>query len=168
MNKLQEIMQWYKLTIESQRITLKILNSSPELVPLDSSLAEYKLSEAKEILLKAENELNDLTVLSLVAVFEQLVIDYLKDLGRETIKKEEEILSKSVLKYALKNSDRWHFKDILDIFKSIISNELVGNVKQVYDYRNWVAHGKKETTSVTKIDPDIAYDRLSEFLGRLI
>lgn len=168
MNKLQEIMQWYKLTIESQRITLKILNSSPELVPLDSSLAEYKLSEAKEILLKAENELNDLTVLSLVAVFEQLVIDYLKDLGMETIKKEEEILSKSVLKYALKNSDRWHFKDILDIFKSIISNELVGNVKQVYDYRNWVAHGKKETTSVTKIDPDVAYDRLSEFIGRLI
>lgn len=168
MNKLQEIMQWYKLTIESQRITLKILNSSPELVPLDSSLAEYRLSEAKEILLKAENELNDLTVLSLVAVFEQLVIDYLKDLGMETIKKEEEILSKSVLKYALKNSDRWHFKDILDIFKSIISNELVGNVKQVYDYRNWVAHGKKETTSVTKIDPDVAYDRLSEFIGRLI
>lgn len=168
MNKLQEIMQWYKLTIESQRITLKILNSSPELVPLDSSLAEYKLSEAKEILLKAENELNDLTVLSLVAVFEQLVIDYLKDLGRKTIKKEEEILSKSVLKYALKNSDRWHFKDILDIFKSIVSNELVGSVKQVYDYRNWVAHGKKETTSVTKIDPDLAYDRLSEFLGRLM
>jgi hypothetical protein len=45
---------------------------------------------------------------------------------------------------------------------------LVGSVKQVYDYRNWVAHGKKETTSVTKIDPDLAYDRLSEFLGRLM
>ncbi|RQN12293.1 hypothetical protein EHW71_03490 [Clostridium butyricum] len=164
MNKLEEIMEWYKLTIESQRVTLKILNSSPELVPLDSSLAEYKLSEAKKILLKAENELNDLTVLSLVAVFEQLVLDYLKDLGKETIKKEEEILSKSVLKYALKNSDRWHFKDILDIFKSILSNELVGSVKQVYDYRNWVAHGKKETTSITKIDPEVAYDRLNEFI----
>ncbi|ETI89117.1 MAG: hypothetical protein Q607_CBUC00182G0097 [Clostridium butyricum DORA_1] len=168
MNKLEEIMEWYKLTIESQRVTLKILNSSPELVPLDSSLAEYKLSEAKKILLKAENELNDLTVLSLVAVFEQLVLDYLKDLGKETIKKEEEILSKSVLKYALKNSDRWHFKDILDIFKSILSNELVGSVKQVYDYRNWVAHGKKETTSITKIDPEVAYDRLNEFIGRLV
>lgn len=168
MNKLEEIMEWYKLTIESQRVTLKILNSSPELVPLDSSLAEYKLSEAKKILLKAENELNDLTVLSLVAVFEQLLLDYLKDLGKETIKKEEEILSKSVLKYALKNSDRWHFKDILDIFKSILSNELVGSVKQVYDYRNWVAHGKKETTSITKIDPEVAYDRLNEFIGRLV
>jgi hypothetical protein len=85
MNKLEEIMEWYKLTIESQRVTLKILNSSPELVPLDSSLAEYKLSEAKKILLKAENELNDLTVLSLVAVFEQLVLDYLKDLGKDGI-----------------------------------------------------------------------------------
>lgn len=78
------------------------------------------------------------------------------------------VYSKSVLKYALKNSDRWHFKDILDIFKSILSNELVGSVKQVYDYRNWVAHGKKETTSITKIDPEVAYDRLNEFLGRLV
>lgn len=51
-------MEWYKLTIESQRVTLKILNSGPEVVPLDSSLAEYTLSEAKRILLKAENELN--------------------------------------------------------------------------------------------------------------
>ncbi|QAT40530.1 hypothetical protein [Clostridium sp. JN-9] len=104
MNKLEEIMQWYKLTIESQRITSKILNSSPEIVPLDSSLAEYTLNDAKEILLKAENELNDLTVLSLVSVFEQLILDYLKNLGKETVEKEEEILSKSVLKYALKNS----------------------------------------------------------------
>lgn len=168
MNKLQEIIKWYKVTIESQRLTLKILSSSPEIVPLDSSLAAYKLSEAKEILLKAENELSDLTVLSLVSVFEQSVLDYLKDVGKETVEKEEEMLCKSVLKYALKNSDRWHFRDVLDIFKSIISVELVGNVKQVYDYRNWVAHGKKETTSITNIDPEVAYDRLSEFLGRLV
>lgn len=167
MNKLEEIMKWYKLTIESQRITSKILNSSPEIVPLDSSLAEYTLSDAKEILLKAENELNDLTVLSLVSVFEQSILDYLKNLGKETVEKEEEILSKSVLKYALKNSDRWHFKDVLDIFKSVLDAELVGSVKQVYEYRNWVAHGRRETISVTRVDPETAYDRLNEFLGRL-
>lgn len=151
MNNLEEIMKWYKLTIESQRVTLKILNSSPEIVPLDSSLAEYTLSEAKEILLKAVNELNDLTVLSLASVFEQSVLGYLKSLGKETIEKEEKILSKSVLKYALKNSDRWHFRDILDIFKSVFSTELVGSVKQVYDYRNWVAHGKKKQLQSQKL-----------------
>ncbi|RMD04330.1 hypothetical protein D9O40_02465 [Clostridium autoethanogenum] len=167
MNKLQEIMEWYKLTIESQRVTLKILNFAPEVVPLDSSLAEYTLSQAKRILLKAENELNDLTVLSLVSVFEQSLLDHLKDLSKEAIEKEEKTLSKSVLKYALKNSDRWHFRDVLDIFKSVLNTELVGSVKQVYDYRNWVAHGKKETTSITKIDPELAYNRLNEFLGRL-
>ncbi|ETJ35256.1 hypothetical protein Q604_UNBC10353G0001, partial [human gut metagenome] len=44
------------------------------------SLEARRLRQAKKILLKAENELNDLTVLSLVAVFEQLVLDYLKTL----------------------------------------------------------------------------------------
>lgn len=41
---------------------------------------------------------------------------------------------------------------------------LVGLVKQVKDYRDWVAHGKKGEPDA-KIDPRMAHDRLSDFLG---
>lgn len=44
MNKIQEIIKWYKLTIESQGLTLKILNSSPEIVLFNTFISLSGLS----------------------------------------------------------------------------------------------------------------------------
>lgn len=61
MNELERIMKWYNLTLESQRFTIRLAEKSPEIFPLDSSLAAKSFNEVKETLLEAEKELKDLT-----------------------------------------------------------------------------------------------------------
>jgi uncharacterized protein YutE (UPF0331/DUF86 family) len=47
-----------------------------------------------------------------------------------------------------------------------ISAELVTQVDQVRDYRNWVAHGRRDVPT-NNVTPELAYERLNEFLAVL-
>jgi hypothetical protein len=50
--------------------------------------------------------------------------------------------------------------------KEIIDPQLVGDVKQVQQYRNWVAHGRTGRMP-PNIIPKMAYERLKDFLDQL-
>ena len=45
-----------------------------------------------------------------------------------------------------------------------VSGSLITQVDQVRDYRNWVAHGRRDAPT-NNVTPKAAYDRLSEFSG---
>ena len=47
-----------------------------------------------------------------------------------------------------------------------VSGALVTQVDQVRDYRNWVAHGRRDAPT-NNIPPQVAYERLKEFLAVL-
>lgn len=38
--------------------------------------------------------------------------------------------------------ERWTVKDMIDALTPSVDEDLRGQVKQIYDYRNWVAHGR--------------------------
>ena len=49
-----------------------------------------------------------------------------------------------------------------------VSADIVTQVDQVRDYRNWVAHGRRErATDLSNVTPRLAYERLREFLALL-
>ena len=50
-----------------------------------------------------------------------------------------------------------------------ITPQLSDKVKQVRDYRNWIAHGKREPRdpSIINLDAKEAFERLKEFLETL-
>lgn len=166
MNELDRIINWYEIAMESQHVVLEILNSAPHNIPANTVIGSKEPREIKNNLIVAENELNDLTILSLIASFEQLVLDFTVKIVNENIENTKNPLFYKMSKYAFKNADRWHFVDILDLFKSVINPQIIGDVKQVYKYRNWVAHGKKDRKPLT-LEPYIAHERLSQFLDKL-
>ena len=47
-----------------------------------------------------------------------------------------------------------------------VSADLITQVDQVRDYRNWVAHGRRDAPT-NNVPPEIAYERLTEFLSAL-
>jgi uncharacterized protein YutE (UPF0331/DUF86 family) len=47
-----------------------------------------------------------------------------------------------------------------------VSADLITQVDQVRDYRNWVAHGRRDAPA-NNITPKLAYERLSDFLAAL-
>ena len=47
-----------------------------------------------------------------------------------------------------------------------VSADLITQVDQVREYRNWVAHGRRDAPT-NNVTPELAYERLKEFLAVL-
>jgi uncharacterized protein YutE (UPF0331/DUF86 family) len=120
---------------------------------------------------QALQPLEDLGILVLFSVFESAVRDHLA----EAIRPETDELVHPILKQAaeevfdgirqgsLANKVISPLKE-----QGRISPQLSDKVKQVRDYRNWVAHGKREPReNIVNLTAKEAFDRLKEFLDEL-
>lgn len=113
--------------------------------------------------------INDLAVVVLFSVFESIVRDYLVSRMRP----EADTLTDPVLVQAVADAVRGSeegsfFRRVLSPLKEqgSVPAELVTEVDQVRDYRNWVAHGRRGKP-VNNVEPAAAYHRLNEFLAVL-
>jgi hypothetical protein len=163
MSVLDPVMEWYEVADDNQRLMRMFLLKHPDLFPLDSVLSSKTSEEARNTLDKAKTELDDLTIVSLFSIFESKLLNHIASIINTISSEPPNAFIKSVAEYAVKNSERWSVNDILDLYKSKINPELIGNIKQIYKYRNWVAHGKKAARPVV-LDPNTAYQRLDDFL----
>lgn len=115
--------------------------------------------------------IDDLAVLVLFSVFESQVRGFLA----VRIKPEAASLTDPILKEAADDAiqgfeEGSFYRRVLHplIEQGRVSADLVTQVDQVRDYRNWVAHGRREHVSdLSNITPRMAFDRLSEFLAAL-
>ena len=164
MSQLQEAYNWHLIAKENHKTILRILDKDPSLFPGDAIYIGYPAAHAKEMLLTAFQEYQDLSIISFVSIFERIVLDNLLTVASNCKAGEQDAFSRATVEYALRNPERWHFNDILDLYKTLVPAALVGEIKQIYQYRNWVAHGKK-TPKPYSIDPKSAYQRLMKFLN---
>lgn len=146
---------------------IKVMKKNPEVIPASSLFAKTSLSEIEVILMDSELELNDLTVLSLFSIFEQEVLDYIKQLIENNLHPLNDQFP-SLTPYLLKQAETGKFEMILDLFKERINIDHIGKIKQIYQYRNWVAHGKQDGRKKANVLPKTAFYELSSFLQHLI
>ena len=61
--------------------------------------------------------------------------------------------------------ERWTVKDMIDALSPAVDEDLRGQVKQIYDYRNWVAHGRNpKRQPPARTDARTVATKLTEFL----
>jgi len=110
------------------------------------------------------DELADLAVLVLFAVFEAAV----REAVLAGVKPEAERLSHPTLRHAaadaLAGLEEGSFFRVLEPFKAHGHSDLVEQVNQVRQYRNWVAHGRRGRPR-ERVSPEMARDRLDRFLS---
>lgn len=164
--ELDKVMAWYEVSLECQTIMHKLINKRPEIIPLESTLATKELKETLDLLTKSIEELNDLAIVSLVSIFEQTLLTHIRTFIQKQMRPTNQMTNK-LTDYVVQQTERGKFTEIMDLFKSVVDPQVIGMVKQVYTYRNWVAHGKKTMKTPPKIDPILAYERLSEFLVQI-
>ncbi|HVC96875.1 MAG TPA: DUF4145 domain-containing protein [Pirellulales bacterium] len=179
MKTLQDAWDWYDSTKTNirrmQRLGSRHWN--------DDSLAgtsirkdeKFKQIEADDIRREASRALDpidDLGILVLFSVFESAVRDHLEGVVeplRATL--ERTVLQKAAddalegIKYgSFANNVLTPLQD-----QQRITAELSDKVKQVRDYRNWVAHGRREPRpqNVINLTASQAFARLKEFLDTL-
>jgi len=112
-------------------------------------------------------ELDALVVVGLWAVFERHLREYLRAKGRSVRTARPRVVARALHHHTDREMEYWKADDVLDIFKGIVDPSLIGNAKQIKDYRDWVAHRNPRRPSPTKTDPTSAYTVLQQILQRV-
>ena len=169
MNPLNQALDWYNILKSNHKIVVNLLEKDPSSLPPDSPYLTEPLSSVKEQLKRALEEMEDLTVVSLFFLFEKIILSHLEETANYLKAQNMEPFLNQVVKYGLKTPDRWKIEEILDLYKVNIDPNLVGQVKQIFKYRNWIAHGRRGAKPLS-IDHRLTYFRLTLFLeqARLI
>jgi hypothetical protein len=123
--------------------------------------------EVTTALAAAESQAADLAILALFATFERFVIEHLQAANRllavgyprqYSVKLAEKF--ESVVEY-------WRFVEILDLFRAEVDPALIGRVKQIKQYRDWIAHQNPNKSTSTRATPDTAFEVLSEMIEQI-
>lgn len=132
----------------------------------------FRMLEASDIVEETKISLkpiDDLAVVVLFSVFESNVRDFLTAL----MKPQADVLTDPILRVAAADAiqgveEGSFFRRVLYPLKEQgrVSAELVTQVDQVRDYRNWVAHGRRDAPT-NNVTPEVAYERLAKFLNDL-
>jgi hypothetical protein len=132
----------------------------------------FRMLEAVIVVGDAEASLkpiDDLAVVVFFSVFESQVRDYLIELMRPHADAIVEPILKEAADDAVHGVEEGSFfRRVLEPLKKQgrVSADLVTQIDQIRDYRNWVAHGRRDAPT-NRVMPREAYERLSQFLGIL-
>ncbi len=135
----------------------------------------FKEVEARDIETETDlaiKPLEDLGVLVLFSVFEAAVRDYLEGIIKPMTGKLGHPILEHAAEKVLEGIKQGSFANqVLAPLQEQgrITPQLSDKVKQVRDYRNWVAHGKREPREphIVNLDAKEAFERLKEFLETL-
>lgn len=142
-------------------------------LPWDGDLGKeerFKFLESSDITRSVDvalEPIEDLAILVFFSVFEAIVRDVLE----KQVSSEVESLRHSSLKRVGQDLvdciREGNFDLVMKPFKDLCP-DLVEQVNQVRQYRNWVAHGRPENRKPKEtVDPEKAYQRLTAFLARV-
>jgi hypothetical protein len=164
-NPLDGIMAWYTTAHDAHRVTRRVIEkATPKIITKKYVFHGKAQSENEADLDRAIEELNRLVILALTAIFERTLRDHLCALPV--------IASPSgnphhdaVRSEILKDVEFWNISSrVLDLFATV-DGTLRGEVKQIIDYRNWVAHGRTSAGPPPVVmTPAKAHLRLTAFL----
>ena len=165
-NPLDPIMKWYRLCINTMRVTHRVIGTgTPRVIqPKHGVLFGMDSATAKKTLDDAMADLARLTVLDLAAVFERVVRLHVLAAFDGAFTNRSPLLDE-IRTAAREDIEFWNVSEQLLAIMPGVAGVVRGDVKQVVDYRNWVAHGKRvDQKAPVDITPKMAYDRLTAFL----
>jgi len=94
-------------------------------------------------------------------------VEYLQIQGRKILDSPPTGFNQKVHRKIEHEMEYWKSDDILNMFKSLIDSDLIGQAKQVKQYRDWVAHRNISKGAPANVPPKKAYEILSEILRGL-
>ena len=166
-NPLDPVLTSYKTLRDAIDVTRHVVETGI-VAPITASHVFHTQTEAERVVTLdlALVELNQLGVLSLVAVFERTLRDHLAALP-VVAPVMGDPLHDTVRAEILKDMEMWNISSrVIDLFAGV-DPAIRGQVKQIIKYRNWVAHGRTliEPPPIV-ILPPATHQRLTDFLAQ--
>jgi hypothetical protein len=167
-NPLIAIMDWYKVALDSMRVTARVIRKDIKNAITNRHVLYHEPSKEQSLarIEVAEEELSNLVVLSLVATFERTLRDYAMERPGRIIVSDDPV-DAAIHEAILNDIEYWRIADrLITLFQTHVTPEHLGHVKQIIGYRNWVAHGRSTPIPPDgKVIPKVAFEALSRFLS---
>jgi len=171
-NPLMPVWDIYKASKNCFRITKNVVkHHERDSFLQDTDFISKDKNEIFEIIGKGLKESKDLFVVDLWATFERFIRDYLQDKALKLQQVYPTTIGGSMYLYVEGEIEFWKPEDILEkILKNTLSpsSYLVGQAKQILQYRNWIAHGKNPNKTTARITPEFAHQVLNEIVTILL
>lgn len=166
-NPLEPIFDAYEVSLDCFKVARRSIDARDDRLIAKTQFFGATPDEAETALTDGRTQLVDSAVLSLWSAFERFVIEQVQ--GRRTSFDSDyppgfARLLATKFEYEV---ERWRFAEILDLFKSEIGVDLLGQVKQIKQYRDWVAHRNPKSRTPTKTDPETTFDVLSRVIHEI-
>jgi hypothetical protein len=158
--------QTYQVTCDCLKVAQRSVSKDRRLLS-KTQLITMSEEQSGEWISKSRSDSDDYIILSLWAVFERIMIGYLQEQGKKILDDPPSNFNKKVYDKIEFEIERWRITDILDIFKGPIDSHLIGRVKQIKEYRDWIAHRNMKKGTPSNVPPQTAYKILSEMLVEL-
>jgi hypothetical protein len=165
---LDQIYKNYTLIKDSIKITKRSVFKNYNDLYQKTSIANERIDSVTSSLDTAQDDLDDLMILALYSYFEKSLREFvIQKFSTYNSTLDSQIISK-MQALSKREIDRWKMTALIDLFNPVLDPRKLGNIKQINDYRNWIAHGKKsDNLPPATIDPKSAFDLLNWFLIEL-
>lgn len=159
---LDEVWHSYLGSIDCFKIASRCVSDADANYLKYTDFLSEKTDSAASWIMEARKNADDFVVLSLWAIFERLLVEEVQKESRKMLSGNELLLFTSKVHSKIeKEVEYWRADDVLDLFKGRVDADLIGNVKQVKRYRDWVAHRNQKKSKPKDVTPEIAYKILS-------
>ena len=166
-NILDDIWQSYQATVDCFKIAGRSVKRKEHRLLSGTNYQSKPFEESDKLIDKIRSDADDYVILSLWAVFERKLLEYLQRLSKEISEKKGSDFNKKVQNKIENEIEYWKLNDILDLFKVVVDPELIGNAKQVKRYRDWIVHRNLKKGKPDIVSPIKAYEILSDIIERL-
>jgi hypothetical protein len=161
---LQQVFSTYNLLKDSIKVTKRSINRELDVLHSNTVFFGQREDEMISTISSVEIELDDIMILSLFASFERELRLSIQTIIDSNVQKTNPFIIR-IVELTSDSIERWAMKDIVDTFEEIVNDAIRSQVKQIYDYRNWVAHGKNiDKMPPIRTDPKIVFMVLTDFI----
>ena len=148
MTELDAVRDAYLTLVDCHTVTAELLRKSSKGSTFHGTgFFNQPLGEAKRLLARAKTELDDWAIVSLISMFERILLVHDRpSLRSKTLREETK-----------------GFPNAIKQFSKRVATRTYADVERLCEYRHWVAHGKR-WGKPGYADPVSAYQRLVDFL----
>lgn len=164
-NILDPIWESYLTTVDCLKVASRSIEKNQLHLMNKTRFVGSAIDEAKAMILDSRVNADDFVIVSLWAIFERKLLEYLQVEGSKILQRTPTTFNTQVYQKVENEMEYWKSDDVLDLFKSVVNSDLIGNAKQVKKYRDWIAHKNPKKGRPSNVPPQTAYRILSDIIS---
>ncbi len=164
---LDPVRQTYNISRDCLKIARRSV-SSGDLRRIDKTgFIGLSVPQAEKEIESSMGEIEDFAIIGFWARFERYLVEYSQNIAKEISAKDPMAFSRLLHSKIDKDIEYWKTDDLLDVFKGIVDPTLLGQAKQIKEYRDWIAHRNPKKLPSAKTDAKTTYAVLSKILSQI-